>query len=196
VFYILADLSWDQDAASEQLDYQVLLRARAFTDGTIELTPPVNVATEAIQSASQRTACTYKLQDKRGGLYEYCITLQNASVYASKLTERKDELWQAYEQLQLQQAKGSMAKLWQPHRQQWYMHGEIVSAQGFAQERLYIEFALRYDKRLWTLLGPDWLLQQHLRMANAFGDDETEHVCLRLLVMYWTGDPGVSTPFN
>jgi Ciliary basal body-associated, B9 protein len=176
VFYILADWGWDQDAASEDDEHQVLLRARAFADGTIELCPPVATATHDFNMSAQQAACTYKLQDKHGGLYEYTISILNSSTCGSKLLERKDELWRAYEQMQLQQAKASMAKFWHPNDRQWHLVGEIVSAQGFSHDRLYIEFALRYDKRLWRLIGPEWLIQQHMRMSNAFGDELVEHV--------------------
>ena len=51
--------------------------------------------------------------------------------------------------------------------------GEIVSAHGFPHDRIYVEFALRFDSRFWQLEGPDWLLAQHRSIGEPF---QHEHI--------------------
>lgn len=46
--------------------------------------------------------------------------------------------------------------------------GEIMCARGFQQDRLYIEFGLRFDQRLWQLTGPAWLLDQQAALGDSF----------------------------
>lgn len=176
-FYVLADLSWDAPSpASEADDGHVLLRARAHADGTLEFSPPVHTDGADGGLCGLRQDGVYQVRDAAGRLYEYTIRLVAAAAGDSKLGERKQQLWAAYERVMLQQACASLPTFAPPPRQRWHFSGEIVSARGFDQARLYVEYVVCYDRRAWRLLGPDWLLLQRALLGDLACDEHIERV--------------------
>lgn len=58
----------------------------------------------------------------------------------------------------------------QPNALRLAITGEITRARGFdnVNDRLYIEFGLQFDKRIWKLEGPLWLLEQQALLGDSF----------------------------
>jgi hypothetical protein len=178
MFCILAELNWEYPAECTEEETKVLLQVKAFTDGTIELQPPINLGADPATSKQSRRKGTYKFHDNHGGLYEYSVRLHGQAGATDQQTDRKECLWHFHEQAHIQHARRiQLGTLAPPRCTRLLIQGDIVSAEGFPHDRLYIEFALRFPKSVWKLKGPKWLQKQHKRLNGAFENDSIAHVC-------------------
>ena len=101
-------------------------------------------------------------------------------------TQRKDALWQQHERAHNQRLRQlQRGSFHVPRAVRLAVHGDIVSACGFDQDRLYIEFALRFPKAVWRLRGPSWLVLKHKQLRGEFETDSMAHV--RSLADLYTG---------
>lgn len=172
VFFILADLNWEQEDPTVDPEHRLLLCVQAFKDGSIQLQPPVQTDHRPGQPGGWR-----KLHDRHGGLYEYKIAIRTSGADDDSIAERKRQLWEAHEREHAAHGRrGTLVQFPLPRRPSLAVCGEILSAGGFDSACLYVEFALRFQRAIWTLTGPAWLLEQHEALQGHFDDDGICHV--------------------
>lgn len=176
VFFILADLSWEAEDPTLDPEHRLLLCVQAFKDGTIQLQPPVQTD-QRLDGLAGHHSGWRKLHDRHGGLYEYKISIRTSGGGDDSISERKQQLWEEQERAHVARAHRSIiGKFLRPPGAWLVMCGEILSGGGFDSASLYVEFALRFQADIWTLKGPDWLLEQHAALEGQFDDDGVCHV--------------------
>eukprot|EP00892_Ulva_mutabilis_P008064 jgi/Ulvmu1/562/UM001_0570.1 len=176
VFFILADLGWEQEDPAADPEHRLLLCVQAFKDGTIQLQPPVQTA-QGREGKAGHAGGWRKLHDRHGGLYEYKVSIHTAGGGDDSISQRKQQLWEAHEREHVAHAhRNIVGRFVRPRGTLVVMCGEILSAGGFDYGRLYVEFALRFQSALWTLRGPEWLLEQYAALEGQFDDDGVCHV--------------------
>jgi hypothetical protein len=183
VFYILADLGWQELEEDAEPEIECLLQVKAYADGNIELQPPVQLPTAAGHpDSAPATKCTHTLNSRDGSVYECTIALHGSTAEGDRQAARRQQLWSQHEQAHAQHRRqAQVGRFLQTTSTRLFVQGDVVSAQGFEHDRLYIEFALRYPKKVWRLRGPQWLVHQRRQLEGAFEDDDTAHVRLRVL---------------
>lgn len=176
-FYILADLNWEQPDPSADPEHCILLCAKSFKDGTVQLHPPVETSDSMADPTSKAGSWPYKVHDRRGGVYEYRIYAQTSQSSQDSVMKRRDMLWSEQERAHAAQAQRSMlGRFLHFNGSCMCIRGDILSAGGFERSSLYVEFALRYPKGLWTLKGPMWLVAKTAQADDVFADKDTAHV--------------------
>ena len=178
VFHILADLAWEQRTADAEPEAHVLLQVKAAADGSIQLSPPVVLPGQAAGLPDDRkSAGTHRFRARDGAQYEYTVRLLGALAEEDQQVARRNVLWKRHEHAHAQRARQVQRDRFVPARRvKLLIQGDIAAAEGFEQNRLYVEFALRFPKTVWRLKGPAWLLHQHEQLEGAFEDESTAHV--------------------
>lgn len=180
MFFILADLNWEDEDPTAEPEHRLLLCAQAFKDGTIHLQPPVHTRQRQEHRPGHHGGWR-KLHDRHGGLYEYKVSIRAAGGGDDTISDRKQQLWEEHEGEHVARAhRGMLGKFFRPRGSRLVLCGEILSAGAFEAPRLYVEYALRFPTALWTLMGPEWLLEQHAALEGHFDDEGVCHVRIEL----------------
>ncbi|KAK9824277.1 hypothetical protein WJX72_009110 [[Myrmecia] bisecta] len=147
--YVMADCTRGRPAkgkAQAGMDEHLLVHIKAHPDGSFDMRP-------GFSQGSRR----YRFEDSSGYIYEF--TVENAAKVEPIKIEKKDGKLQSAVQkrahvLHRQPAREFMAPPDPtPHALRLLLLAEIVAAKDFERDRLFVDYTVRYDAKIWQPVG-------------------------------------------
>ncbi|PNW74559.1 hypothetical protein CHLRE_12g495350v5 [Chlamydomonas reinhardtii] len=140
--YVMADLGDEGDVSGANC--KVLVSVRVYPDGSFDMCPGFS-----------RPGFKYRFEDDHGGIFEYSVDNASAADVPS-LERRAAKLERAVVARAEELRRAALKSDFEPPPPgqcvRLLLLGDILAAADFPRDRLYVEYAVRWDPEAWDLV--------------------------------------------